>query len=99
MVQWLRLQAAGGPGSILGQGARSHRPQPGVHTPQERSHLLQLRSGAATETTGFFKLKEKKKKNTGHNRVMGRSFPKKKLWCYLETRMNAKKPKKTFIIV
>ena len=30
---------------------------------------------------------------------MGRSFPKKKLWCYLETRMNAKKPKKTFIIV
>lgn len=30
---------------------------------------------------------------------MGRSFPKKKLWCHLEGRMNAKKPKKTFIIV
>ena len=44
---------SGEPGSVPGRGTRSHRPQPGVHTPQERSHLLQLRSGAATETTVF----------------------------------------------
>ena len=36
VVQWLRLWApkAGGPGSILGQGTRSHMPQLRVHMPQ-----------------------------------------------------------------
>ena len=42
VVQWLRLCApnAGDPGSIPGQGTRSH-------TPQLRVHMPQLRPGAA----------------------------------------------------
>ena len=42
MVQWLRLGApdAGGLGSILGQGTRSHMPQ-------LRVHMLQLRPSTA----------------------------------------------------
>ena len=38
VVQWLRLRApnAGGPGSIPGQGTRSHMPQQRVHRPQLR---------------------------------------------------------------
>ncbi|TEA38635.1 hypothetical protein DBR06_SOUSAS110563, partial [Sousa chinensis] len=46
VVQWLRLQApnAGGPGSIPGQGTRSH-----MHAATKSSHA-QLRSpGAATK--------------------------------------------------
>ena len=43
VVQWLRLCApnAGGPGSIPGQGTRSHKQQ------LRRSHMLQLRPVAA----------------------------------------------------
>ncbi|TEA42750.1 hypothetical protein DBR06_SOUSAS1610279, partial [Sousa chinensis] len=39
VVQWLRLHTpnAGGPGSIPGQGTRSHMPQISVHMPQLRS--------------------------------------------------------------
>ncbi|TEA39747.1 hypothetical protein DBR06_SOUSAS31510017, partial [Sousa chinensis] len=39
VAQWLRLHApnAGGPGSIPGQGTRSHMPQLRVRIPQQRS--------------------------------------------------------------
>ncbi|TEA39739.1 hypothetical protein DBR06_SOUSAS31510006, partial [Sousa chinensis] len=46
VVHWLRLHApsAGGPGSIPGQGTRSHMPQLRVRMPQLRVHMLQLKS-------------------------------------------------------
>ena len=56
MAQWLRLQApnAGRPGSIPGQGTRSHMLQLRECMPQlikkeekKRFHVLQLRPGAA----------------------------------------------------
>ena len=49
VVHWLRLHApnAGGPGSIPGQGTRSHMPQRRSRTRQQRSHVPQLRPGAA----------------------------------------------------
>ena len=56
VVQWLRLHTpnAGGPGSIPGQGTRSHMPQLRArmlqlraHMPQLRARMLQLRPGAA----------------------------------------------------
>ena len=45
MVQWLRLRApnAGGPGSISGQGTRSHMPQLRVRMLQLKTHMPQLR--------------------------------------------------------
>ena len=44
VVQWLRLQApnTGGPGSIPGQGSRSHMPQ-------LRGHMQQLKPGTVKE--------------------------------------------------
>ena len=46
-VQWLRLHTsnAGGPGSIPGQGTRSHMPQLRVRMLQQRSRMQQLRPG------------------------------------------------------
>ena len=55
MVQWLRLDHApnaGGSGSIRGQGTRSH--------------MLQLRAGAAKQIIFFFFKKEDTVKQTGH---------------------------------
>ena len=48
MAQWLKLQAsnAGGPGSIPGQGTKSHMLQLRVHKPQWRLKMLL----AATDT-------------------------------------------------
>ncbi|TEA24199.1 hypothetical protein DBR06_SOUSAS17310001, partial [Sousa chinensis] len=45
VVQWLRLHTpnAGGPGSIPGQGTRSHMPQR-----QQRSRMVQLKIPRAT---------------------------------------------------
>ena len=51
MVQWVRLQApnVGGPGSIPGQGTRSHirATTKSPHAATKRSCVLQLRPGAA----------------------------------------------------
>ena len=52
MVQGLRLYALNmrGPGSIPGQGTRSHRPQlndAACPSEDRRSHMLQARPGAA----------------------------------------------------
>ena len=52
MVQWLRLHApnTGGPGSIPGQGTRSHGLQledSTYHSKHRRSHVPQLRPSAA----------------------------------------------------
>ena len=53
VVQWLRLHTpkAGGPGSIPGQGTRSHVSQEWIHRPQQRVHMPQGRSMIPCATT------------------------------------------------
>ena len=57
VVQGLRLHAptAGTPGSIPGQGTRSHMPQLRVYTPQRRSKIphAKLGLGTAREMNNF----------------------------------------------
>ena len=58
VVQWLRLQApnAGGPGSIPGQGSRSHMPQ-------LRGHMQQLKPGTVKGINKMNILKKKANKS------------------------------------
>ena len=76
MVQQLRLCApnAGDPGSIPGQGTRSHMPQLRVHKQQlkipcaatnkdQRSCILQQRPGTAKKSKKSTPLKNKQTKN------------------------------------
>ena len=60
MVQWLRLRTpnTGGPGSIPGQGTRSHMPQLGVLMPQ-------LKIPHAATKTKLSQINIKKKKKSG----------------------------------
>ena len=56
MVQWVRLCApnAGVPGSIPGQGTRSHMPQLRARTPQLRSKLLYGTTKTRSLTGGHY---------------------------------------------
>ena len=60
MVQWLRLLTpnAGGPGSIPGQGTRSHMLQLQVHVPQLKI-LCAATKTQRSQIIFFFFLKEK----------------------------------------
>ena len=58
-LQWLRLHTpnTGGPGSISGQGTRSHMLQlkdPAWHNENQRFHVLQLRPGTAKQISEYF---------------------------------------------
>jgi len=78
VVQWLRLHApsAEGPGAISGQGTRSHKLQPGVHTPATKEpsscNWKVLHSGAKTWRSQINKEQSMlKKKKPGVWKLLG----------------------------